>query len=332
MNCKLEKLQGRTIFVTGATGLIGSSLIKWLIKRNRTLKNPVKILALVRSQERAKKILGENPQLSFITGDVLNYIEIKQQIDFVVHAASQTSSKAFVQEPVETIMTAFMGTRNILELAKAKQARSVVYLSTMEIYGMPDTDEKIREDHATNLDTMAVRSSYPESKRACESLCCAYEKEYGVPVKVVRLAQTFGPGVKYQDERVFAEFARCVIENKDIVLHTQGRTKRNYLYIEDAITAILTVLLEGKNGQAYNAANENTYCTIYEMAQLVAKQIADSKIKVRVNEVDEAKFGFAPTLKMNLETSKLRSLGWEPEVNLEDMYRYLVGYLRENGE
>ena len=138
---------------------------------------------------------------------------------------------------------------------------------------------------------------------------------------VVRLTQTFGPGVEYNDGRVFAEFARCAIEGRNIVLNTKGETKRNYLYTGDAADAIFTVLAAGQAGEAYNAANEDTYCSIYEMACLVAKECAGGRIGVEIKErADAARLGYAPTLHMNLDTSKLRSLGWQPQVGLAEMY------------
>ena len=216
----------------------------------------------------------------------------------------------------------------MLELAKRKNVSGIVYLSSMEVYGAPETDEKIRENHATNLQTTEVRTSYPESKRMCESLCVAYASEYQVPAKIVRLTQTFGPGVNYNDGRVFAEFARCAIEKRNIVLHTKGETKRNYLYTLDAVMAILTVLVKGASGEAYNAANENTYCSIYEMAKLVAKEIANGEIKVEIKEEDTAKFGYAPPLKMNLDTTKLRALGWNATTNLVEMFTHLIQGMR----
>ena len=155
-------------------------------------------------------------------------------------------------------------------------------------------------------------------------------KEYDIPVNVVRLTQTFGRGVDYNDGRVFAEFARCVIEKRDIVLHTKGETRRNYLYTQDAVNAILTVLIKGKNGEAYNAANEDTYCSIYDMAQMFAKRCAHGEIKVRIEIEDESKYGFAPVLKMNLDATKLKSLGWEAAVGLEDMFHILIQDMRTN--
>ena len=222
-------------------------------------------------------------------------------------------------------MTAVEGTVNMLEFARANNAKGFVYLSSMEVYGTPSTDEKIDEKHSTNLDTMSVRTCYPESKRMCESLCASYASEYGVPAMVVRLTQTFGPGVEYNDGRVFAEFARCAIEGRNIILNTKGETKRNYLYTEDAADAIFTVLANGTAGEAYNAANEDTYCSIYEMACLVAEECAGGRIEVEIRErPDAAKLGYAPTLHMNLDTSKLRSLGWQPVTGLADMYRNMI--------
>lgn len=325
----LPHLAGKTVFITGATGLIGQNLVHALASNNNRSDVPAKIIVLVRSLDRAKNVLkNDYNAVKCIVGDVTKPVSLSGPVDYIIHAASQTSSKAFIEHPIDTIDTAFAGTKNILELAKEKNVKKFVYLSTMEIYGSPYSDEKINEFHGTNLDTMLVRSCYPESKRLCENLCIAYMREFGVPVNVIRLTQTFGEGVSYNDGRVFAEFARCVIEEKNIILHTKGETKRNYLYTQDAVNAILTVLIKGEAGQAYNAANEDTYCSIYEMAQMVAKKFADGKVNVKVEIQDESKFGFAPTLKMNLDTAKLKSLGWKPRVGLEDMFAYLIDDMR----
>ena len=230
---------------------------------------------------------------------------------------------------METIFTALNGLKNILELARLNQILGMVYLSSMEVYGTPVTNGKIDERHSSNLDTMAVRSCYPESKRMCENLCVSYISEYGLPVMVVRLTQTFGPGVQYHDERVFAEFARCVIERKNIVLNTRGETRRNYLYTEDAINAILAVLLKGQPGEAYNAANEETYCSIYEMACFVAKNCAKGEIQVIIHEQEDiTKMGYAPTLHMNLDTTKLKALGWKADTGLKTMYDSMIEDMR----
>ena len=321
----LKELNQKTILVTGATGLIGSCFIHSLVNQMKAQQLSINIIAIIRNEDKARRVLGDcKDSVKYICADVTTALEIPETVDYIVHAASQTSSKAFIENPIETINTAISGTINVLQLAREKAAKKVVFLSTMEVYGSPDTDEKIDEEHYTNLNTMMARSSYPESKRMCENLCVSYMKEYGVPINVIRLTQTFGPGVEYNDGRVFAEFARCAIENRNIVLHTKGETKRNYLYTEDAVSAILTVLLKGKSGEAYNAANEATYCSIYEMAEIVSSKCANGKIKVELDIGDESKYGYAPVLKMNLDTRKLQRLGWKPTVGLEEMFCNLI--------
>lgn len=305
-----DKLKNKTILVTGATGLIGYTLVNSLVYTNKKRGLNLKVLALVRdmnrAKERFKEIDGDNA-LEYILGTVENFPEIKENVDYIIHGASQTASKAFVNQPVETILTALKGAENILEFAKEKKVSGMVYLSSMEVYGHPEKGHKVTENEIGNLSPLDVRNSYPISKIQCESLCCAYAKEFNIPVMSVRLTQTFGPGVNYNDTRVFAEFARCVIEKRDIVLKTKGETERSYLYTADAATAILTVLLKGEPGQAYNAANEDTYCSIAQMAEMVAKQ---GGIKVRYDIQDETVNGYPRTLYMDLDTVKLRTLGW----------------------
>lgn len=220
-------------------------------------------------------------------------------------------------------MTNLLGTKNILEYAKKINSKSVVYLSSMEAYGFTTEDVVLDENNIQYLDPLALRSSYPESKRMAENLCVAYSSEYNVPVKIIRLAQTFGKGVKENDTRVFAEFARCAKNNKDITLMTDGASKRMYLDTSDAAAAIITVMLKGKSGEAYNAANKNTYCSIAEMAQLVAEKIADNKIRVYYHKNDNIS-QFSPPHKFFLDTSKIENLGWRAETDIRQMYIEMI--------
>lgn len=326
----LSEFEGNRILITGASGLIGKSIVKSLILHNG--KKPAEVYALVRNEEKARKTFSGLPQehIHFLVCDVCDLSTENLGINYIIHAASKTASKEFITEPVEVILNSVEGTRKLLEFARVNPVKAFVYLSTMEVYGAPQTDEKITENHSCDIDTMSVRSSYPESKRLCETLCAAYASEYNVPTKVVRLTQTFGEGVDYNDGRVFAEFARCAIEGKDIVLKTKGETERNYIDIDDAVEAIYTVLFKGNKGEAYNAANEDTYCSIYEMACMVAKEFGEGKIKVIVaDDVNAEKLGYAKTLKMNLSTAKLRELGWRPENSLKKFYAKMINYMKK---
>ena len=323
--------EGTKVLITGASGLIGKALVRSLILHNGV--KPINVYALVRNKEKASSVFADVPQehLHYIVSDVCDLLPENLGIAYVIHGASKTASKEFVSEPVEVILGSVNGTKALLEFSRVNNVKGFVYLSTMEVYGTPENDSKIFEGCSNNIDTMNVRSSYPESKRLCESLCSAYASEYGVPAKVVRLTQTFGVGVSYNDGRVFAEFARCAIEGRDIVLKTKGQTKRNYIDIDDAVNAIFTVLLKGVAGEAYNVANEDTYCSIYEMANMVAEKFGNGKVKVRIEEAEDIeKLGYAKTLKMNLSADKLKKLGWNAENSLETIYNKMIGFMKNN--
>ena len=229
-----ETLKNSSVFVTGATGLLGSQIVMSLLCMNRLRGSKIRITAMARSEEKARKVFGDlydAEGLAFYYGDINHPIVCENEADYIIHGASSTSSKYFVTQPVETIFTALDGTRNVLEFARMKKSKAVVYLSSLEVYGY--------------LDPLSVRSSYSEGKRMAECMCAAYASEYGVPVKIARLSQTFGAGVEYQDNRVFAEFARCAAEKRDIVLHTPGNTIRSYCYTKDAVSAIFFILVNG---------------------------------------------------------------------------------------
>ncbi len=238
-----QDLQGKTIFITGGTGLIGSTLASGLLYANNVRKLGLTVILLVRDVERAKQQfkaqLQDSDALQFVEGTVEALPKLDMPIDYFVHGASPTASAYFVQHPVETISTAVGGTASMLKLAKEKNASGFVFLSSMEMYGTINAEKPLTEADIGYLNPLAIRSCYPESKRLCEALCAGYASEYGLNAMSVRLAQTFGPGVAANDKRVFAEFARCAMNGQDIVLQTEGKSKHCYVYAMDAASAIL---------------------------------------------------------------------------------------------
>lgn len=327
-NLPWNKLINSTILVTGATGLIGSLLVKALNRVNIKKRLNLKIIALVRNIDKAMRVF-DDCEVEFIVQDIRNKIINVDKVDFIVHCAAITKSKDMTTYPVELIHTEVFGTENVLELAKEKKVKSIVYISSMEVYGQINkTLGKVSEDELGYLNMKSVRSCYPESKRICECLCISYYSEYNVPIKIARLAQTFGAGVSKDDTRVFAQFAKSVIQEKDIILHTDGKSVGNYCYTADVIKGILILLLNGVNGEIYNISNEDTNMTILEMAELVSNKIAGGKISLVINKDSNMLENlYAPPVIMKLSSDKIRKLGWQPEYGIEEMYHRMIGEL-----
>lgn len=327
-NISFNQLKDSTIFVTGATGLIGVSLVRSLLCVNRVRKLNFRVIAFVRNFKKAQEIFGNNlnrKDFILIIGDVNEKIEITQKIDYIFHCASITTSKTMIQNPVETILTSVEGTKNVLFLAKQHKCKSVVYVSSMEMYGsFKNANNNVTETELGYIDPLAVRSNYPESKRLCENLCIAFHAEYGVPVKIARLSQTFGAGILSGENRVFAQFARSVMEEKDIVLHTKGMSEGNYCYTRDTIIGLFLILLKGKDAAAYNVSNPETHITIADMAKMVCEKIGNGKIKVIFDVPESNTFGYAADTKMKLNSDKLKELGWMPQIGLEESYRRMI--------
>lgn len=307
-----------TALVTGATGLVGKALVEFF-----AAMPDCRVLAAVRNVDKARAMFGRHGEVvEVVKWDVSGPAAFPHgRVDYVVHAAAETASRAFVERPVEVIRSIVDGTANVLEFARSADAAGMVFLSTMEVYGVPSRDVVTETDYGY-LDPTAVRSSYPEAKRLAESLCVAYAREHGVHVRIARLTQTFGEGVERGDGRVFAQFAEAALEGRDIVLHTEGRTARCYCYLGDAASAVWTLLRKGVDGEAYTVANPDTFCTIREMAEMVAA--ANPPCRVVVDRAAGAGRGYAPEFRMRLSTEKLEALGWRPRVGLPEMYRRLI--------
>ncbi len=328
-NCPfLNEMEGCTLLITGATGMIGTMLIKVIQTYNQRHSNAIHIVAYVRNKEKALyKWEGYTDEhLEWIVGDICTPIVYDKPIDYIIHCASNTASHDFVEKPVETIETALHGTKNILTLAHTKKVKKMVYLSSLEVYGMSDNFE-VTEECNGRIDWTNIRSSYSEGKRMAECICQSYYAEYNVPVVIARLAQTFGAGFEPTDNRVYAQFARAVAAKQDIVLHTKGTTIRDYCYLTDAVSALLLLCIKGVAGETYNVANEDTTCSIAEMAQIVAN-LSNGTTKVVFDlSTDAAKLGYNPEMKIKLLSNKLRKLGWKPTNDITTAFRKAINGL-----
>lgn len=310
--------------LTGATGLIGSALLRRLVSEGNRVTCPV------RNIEKAKGLFDEDlfNKVQWIETPLETYLQrIDEDIDYIIHCASPTASKYFVSNPVETLSFNIVTTTAIMEYAKMHSVKGVLFLSSLESYGtVTEGDIVIGEDYQGYVNPLEVRSSYNIAKRTCECICHAYSQEYNVQVKIVRLTQIISSRVAQDDMRVYAQFARSAARGEDIVLHTEGTSARQYLYIDDAVEALITVLQKGRSGEAYNVANEATYISIKDMAEFVQRNF-NPEHKVVIQKRDD--MGYAPVTKLRLSTQKLRDLGWNPKYGLYEMYANLIVNITE---
>ena len=325
-NIPWDDLRDSAVFVTGATGLVGSALCRSIAAANTKLDLGIRLIGHGTNRSKGDS-LAEETGMEFIRGDIRELPLIDDAscaADYIVHCASITKSAEMAAKPADVAITMADGTRNVLELARVKCSKSILFVSSMEVYGQTGELE-IKEDDLGYLSLSDPRSSYPESKRYCEMLCNAYAAQYGINVKTARLAQTFGAGTSRSDTRVFAQFAKSALAYEDIELHTEGRSQGNYCYISDTVRALLTILLKGERSEAYNVANPAARATIREMAEMVAGELCSGRISVRVSVPNDiSKRGYAPSAAYALNADKLAALGWSPKYGLDEMYRRML--------
>lgn len=323
-----EELRNKTFLITGITGLLGSITVKCLIALSRKFNLKIHVIGIVRDMQKAKALYQEYNEISLVCWDLNKIHELPTDVDYIIHYASPTASLSFVESPIDVYNTITHTTESILKYAKSRSVQSVVYASSLEVYGTIELkSEKIDEAKQGYIDPLSARSSYPMGKRSAEFLCYAYYKQHSIPVKIARLSQTFGAGVSLSDNRVFAQFARSVIENRDIVLNSAGLSSKSYCYITDAVSAVLYILIKGQNGEAYNIANPETYISIKDMAVFVRDNFAPN---INIEFVYDPTKGYAPDTWLNLDITKVQELGWKPTVDLYSMYDRLIRYYKDD--
>ncbi len=316
---------GGKIMVTGATGLIGSCIIDVLMAANTYYGKHFEIYVLGRNKEKLIARFGDSQDLYYVVQDVLEPIKI-EDLDYIIHAASNADPKSYALYPVETILTNVEGARNVLEYCKGKRTR-VLFTSTFEVYGKLDQDTYSEEQYGT-VDLNMIRSCYPESKRTAEMLFKSYADEYGVDCVIARLSSIYGPTMKEDDSKAHAQFIRNALAKENIVLKSKGEQIRTYCYVMDAVSGILTVLFKGKTGEAYNVANENSIASIAEVARTIA-DFAGTKVVFNLPDEVEKK-GFSKPQNCILKTEKIKGLGWKGQYNLTTGINETIVILKES--
>ena len=320
----------KTFFITGATGLICSAVVDVLEKLSETKKLDWKIVIGARNIQKAKERFEKytlNNNLSFFEYDISKTCMFPDGIDYIIHGAGNAYPAVFSRYPVETLTESVIGLEWIFQYAVKNKNTRVLYVSSSEVYGLLQNQEPIKENEYGYIDILSPRSAYSMGKRAAETLCSSFVSEFGADCVIVRPGHIYGPTASMQDNRVSSMFMYAAAQGQRLVMKSKGEQLRSYCYCLDCATAIITVLFNGKVGEAYNISNKNSLCSIKEMAEQFARA---GKVSLFFDLPSEKeKQAFNPMLNSSLNSEKLESLGWKSVFSKEDGFEHSVKILQE---
>lgn len=324
-----NKLKHKSILITGANGMLAAYYMYMLMYLNDKFDYNIKIYALVRNLEKLEKItdLKERKDIVPIVQDVCDEILIEDHLDYIVHMASSANPKTITTDPIGIINANVKGTLNVLELAR-KNKSEVIFTSTREIYGkIEESKQKILETDMGSLECLEVRSCYPESKRMAENLIVSYAYQYGINYKIVRMAHIYGPGmIINNDGRIMSDLISNVVNNKNIVLKSNGEAKRAFCYISDAIMGLAIITVSEKENEVYNISNEKEEIAIKDLAYMLTKMYTNLEV---IFDIEKNNNQYVKFKRVALDTTKLENLGWKPEVSLENGIKKTIKYFEQ---
>ena len=325
-----NKLEGKSIIVTGGSGFLASYLVKAILTANELFNLNCTVVCVVRSMTSVHFRLGsyvDHPHLKIVEHDVIKpFPEIYPQAQYIIHAASQASPKFYGIDPVGTLSTNSIGTSHLLSYAVKSKVKRFLFFSSGEVYGNHVKQNiRIGETNFGSIDPTDVRSCYAESKRMGETMCVSWAQQYGLHTIIVRPFHTYGPGMDLKDGRVFADFVSDIVNNKNLSIKSDGTARRAFLYISDATKAFLTVLLKGKKAGAYNVGNPNAEISIKDLAKTLTKLFPAKNLKAKFEKLSPK----SPYLRSPIQHAcpaidKIQKLNWKPTISIEDGFRRTV--------
>lgn len=325
------KLRGKTVLISGANGYVPSYFIFALLKYNELFDGDIKVVALCRNKERATerfKDIIDDDRLFLLIQDVTDPVVYSDPIHFVIHAASPAGYHSRHFKPAETFNANIIGSKNLLELCRRNPIEGFLLLSSVDVYGHNNHEERLDESSYGFLDPVKPRNSYSVSKLASEGLAIAYKEEYGIPAKIVRPFQILGNGLDLKDGRLHTDFISQLIRGKDIALKGDGSPLRTFMYVSDAITAMLMVLLNGENGEVYNVCDESGDISVIDLARLMISLNSAEKGRVTFVKGQRESVAVSEAVQCVVgDSSKLKGLGFQVEYSLpEAVERIMLAY------
>lgn len=329
-----NRMEGKTLFLSGASGMIGSLLVDAIMVYNKRLTpgNRCRVIATGRNRQTAEHRFSQwlgSPEFTFLTYDISTPAPpLDQEIDYLIHAASTTHPLAYTSEPVNTILANVMGAHHMLEIAARHAGSRFLLLSSVEIYGENRGDTgHFKEDYCGYLDCNTLRAGYPEGKRVSEAMCQAYRLQHGVETVTLRLPRSYGPTMRMSDTKAIAQFIKKGVNREDIVLKSRGNQLYSYAHSADAVSGILWGLLCGEPGQAYNLGDSKSDITLKELAELIA-EYAGTRVVFDLPGEQEKK-GYSTATTALMDGGRLKQLGWNARYEIKSGIYETIDILRE---
>lgn len=327
-----KQLEGSGVYITGATGMIASYFVMFLIYLNEVQNCHIEIHAGVRSIDKARWRFGnyiDRDYFHLIQSDVNEPLTIEGSVHYIIHAASLASPQYYGKMPVETMLPNVIGTYELLKYAANHPVKGFLFFSSGNVYGNVGEMDSISEVTVGNMDWLAPGNVYGESKRCAEALCRAYFREFGLPVKIGRIHHTYGPTMDIRnDKRVFSEFSNNILSGHNIVLKSDGEDQRAFCYLGDTVSALFKILLKGTDGECYNVGNPDAYISVRKLAEILTEIFPEKNLKVEYRKREDSGYCASPVKRVSpVNVDKLKSLGWKAEVTVEEGFARSLKYL-----
>ncbi|MEJ7684898.1 MAG: NAD-dependent epimerase/dehydratase family protein [Segetibacter sp.] len=313
-----DLLKDKKILITGATGLICSYLVDLIMYSNQYCGSNVQVYAMGRNEAFAKERFEDYRNLDnfvFIKQDVTDSFNFDYKFNYIIHGAGNATPNSITTDPVGTMNANYFGVYNVLEYSRKYSVEKILYISSSEVYGQGNERGIFKEDYSGYVNSLELRSCYPSSKRASETLCVSYNKQYGLHAVIARPAFIYGPTFNITDNRVVPQFLNNVLNGNDIIMKSEGQQMRSYCYVGDCATAILKILFHGNAGEAYNIANKNSNVNIRKVADVIAN-LENKKVIFELPDNKE-RASYSAVTNSILDTTKLEDLGWKGQYSIE---------------
>lgn len=322
----LKAIDGSSILITGASGLVCSPIVDLLFRSNRIKGTSIKLFLAGRNEERLKARFN-NQVFKYVRYDATRQNEFPKGIDYIIHGASNSGPREIAANGIDTMIENFMGMCELLSYAADNKVKNTLYISSSEVYGKKVSMESLAEDEYGWVDILSPRSSYPSSKRAAETLCACFSYEHGIKTTVVRPGHIYGPTARRDDSHVSAMFSFAAADGNNLIMKSSGEQIRSWCYSLDCASSILTVLAKGKDRNAYNISNSTSIASIKDIAELLA-EVAGVKLIMDEPTKEERK-SFNPMMNSSLNGDKIQGLGWQGLFDARTGFEHTIKIIRE---